>query len=238
MNGWSTKQTAALAIVTVALLAGLVVERVRNRQPAPAAEFALERIPETGAKAPPGAAVGTAEREEAGGGQPPARLVVHVAGAVARPGVVELPRGARVIDAVRAAGGARPSADTDAVNLAAPVEDGEQIMLPEKGQSPSATADRGARTPGAVRNTQHRASAAPAGERPAKLTHPGEGTVNINTATEAELQRLPGVGPAMAARIATLRREHGRFAAPEQLLDVSGIGERTLERMKPFVRVR
>jgi len=238
VNGWNVKQTAALAAVTIALLAGLVVERVRQGASRPVAEFALQRgaaatssIPATAPSSP-----GQPAGPEAAGA--PSRLVVHVAGAVHRPGVVELPPGARAIDAVRAAGGVLPDADTDAVNLAAKVEDGEQLLLPRKGQSPPSPAIVGGRRDQAPPNAPHGRGEVSAGERPQKLTHPGEGTVNINTASEAELQRLPGVGPAMASRILAFRREYGRFAAPEQLMDVSGIGERTFERMKPFVRVR
>jgi competence protein ComEA len=166
-----------------------------------------------------------------GSDSPGARIVVHVTGAVARSGVYQLPPGSRTVDAVEAAGGAAPGANTDALNMAAPVADGDQVVVPRRaavsvGAPPS-------RSPEA-----YAASNAASGSQSAKLTTPGEGTVNINTASSDELQRLPGIGPAMAARILTHRKAIGRFTAVEQLMDVGGIGEKKLGHMKPFVRLR
>lgn len=184
----------------------------------------------------PGAdrAVMSAERAP----KPPREAVVHVAGAVRQPGIYRLPPDARANDALKAAGGPRPDALLDAINLAARVEDGTQLYVPARKEQ---------RT-GAVSAASPVYAARPAAKSPAfnaraassggKLTTPGEGTVNLNTAGTEELQRLPGVGPATAARILEFRKENGPFTAPEQLMDVSGIGEVRFERMRPFVRVR
>ncbi|MDO7867211.1 ComEA family DNA-binding protein [Nocardioides jiangxiensis] len=143
-----------------------------------------------------------------------AQVVVHVAGKVRHPGIVVLDAGARVVDAVRAAGGARPGVDLAGVNLARLLVDGEQILV---GTGAPATAA----APGAV---------AGAGEG-------APGMVNINTATESELEELPGVGPVTAAAIVAFRQEHGAFTSVDQLLDVSGIGEATLAQIAPHASV-
>ncbi len=157
---------------------------------------------------------------------PGSAVVVHVAGAVRAPGVYTLPAGSRSVDALRAAGGPAPDADQDALNLAALVADGDQIVVPRRQRpEPSAASDSPAASGSSRSPTK-------------KLEDPGEGSVNINTASADELQRLPGIGPAMAARILTYRKEIGRFTSVEQLLDVSGIGEKKLAQMKPFVRIR
>ncbi len=153
-------------------------------------------------------------------------ITVHVSGAVHAAGVYALPPGSRAVDAIMAAGGLSNDADQDSLNLAAPVADGDHIVVPGLGPpeaGPSGTA---------------RPSAGNSRSAPDKLKSPGDGTVNINSASATELQRLPGIGPAMAARIIEYRKEIGRFTAVEQLLDVSGIGEKKLARMKPFVRIR
>ncbi len=132
-------------------------------------------------------------------------LVVHVVGMVAIPGLVAVPAGARVADAVIAAGGMLPGASTGAINLASPVVDGQQIVI---------------------------GSAAAAG--PVSGEEP---RVAINEATVDELESLPGVGPVLAARIAAYRQEHGPFRDVEDLLAVTGIGERMLASLRDLVRV-
>jgi competence protein ComEA len=136
-----------------------------------------------------------------------AGLTVHVAGAVADPGLVEVPQGARVADAVAAAGGTLRTADVAALNLAAPVRDGEQIHVPE-----------------------HIAAGEPGGRT-------DDGRVRINTADAAELEELPGVGPVLAGRIVAFREQAGPFATVEDLLDVPGIGEATLAGLRDVVVV-
>jgi competence protein ComEA len=149
----------------------------------------------------PAAAAGT------GGGQ----VIVHVAGAVERPGVYRLRRGERVDDAVRRAGGPARRADLSAVNLAAVVEDGRQVLVPTRAPAGNAA---GATAPGAA---------------PAK--------VNLNTATPEQLDTLAGVGPATAAKILAFREQHGGFGSVEELGDVPGIGEVRLEALRDLVTV-
>ncbi len=142
----------------------------------------------------------------------PMVVLVDVAGWVRRPGVYEFHEGDRVIDAIEAAGGARPGAMLEALNLATPLVDGSQVLLPRAAPS-------GASSPGAV---------AP----------PGVSTmININTASATELEALPGVGEVIAQRIVDYRTQNGPFTSVDGLLDVSGIGEATLEEMRDLVTV-
>lgn len=138
-----------------------------------------------------------------------ARLVVHVAGAVANPGVLDLPPGARVADAVEAAGGAVADADLSALNLARTVEDGERILVPAVGVG---------------------AGGSPAASVPAGRT--ADGRIDVNTADAATLEDLPGVGPVLAERIVAHREASGRFTALEDLLEVSGIGPAVLSGLR------
>lgn len=146
---------------------------------------------------------------------PPGPVVVHVAGAVVTPGVHALPAGARVIDAVDAAGGLRPDADAVRVNLAAEVVDGSQIYVPAVGEIDTPV---------------------PVGDAVAASGEAG-GPVNLNTADVAQLETLPGVGPATAAAIVDHRERNGPFGAVEGLLEVRGIGEAKLAQMRDMVRV-
>ena len=144
-----------------------------------------------------------------------ARLVLHVHGAVVEPGIVELPAGSRVVDAIAAARGPTDDADLGGVNLARVVVDGEQLYVPRIGEVPP---------PGAGAS-----SGAGAGT--------GSGLVNINTADAAALETLPGIGPALAGRIIAWRDANGGFRAVDELLAVSGIGEKTLEGFRDQVTV-
>ena len=140
-------------------------------------------------------------------------LFVHILGAVNRPGLYELRDGARAVDAVAAAGGFGADADQSQLNLARFVSDGEQIVVPVVGEAPVAGPDTGAP-----------ASPGSAGAK-----------VNINTADAATLETLPRVGPAMSARIIAWRETNGRFTAVEDLMSVTGIGEKTFEGFKDLV---
>ena len=137
----------------------------------------------------------------------PVEVVVYVCGAVRRPGVVKLLAGARVADAIELAGGATPDAELGAVNLAAKVGDGQQIIVPERGSGTAGTAT----------------AAATAGS-PAAAAGQG-GLVNINTASLEELDTLDGVGPSTAQKIIDYRTANGGFTSVEQIKEVPGIGD-------------
>lgn len=173
--------------------------------------------------------------------QPPAAgstLHVHVTGEVARPGVVSLEPGARVVDAVEAAGGLTDAAVTESVNLAAPVTDGQQVLVPDTETAPvpapGAPAPGAAAAPGAA--VPPGVSGAPPGTGAPEGAAPG-GTLNLNTATAAELETLPRVGPVLAGRIVEFRQQHGGFAAVADLDAVPGIGPALMESLGPLVSV-
>lgn len=166
---------------------------------------------------------------------------VHVAGAVKKPGVYTLPGWSRVIDALKKAGGAAANADLDAINLADPIRDGEQIRIPVKGQPETLPAHQPTPAPAPVPPTvggrgmgryPFATGAATSGR--AKKATPAS-PVNINTAGIEQLQTLPGVGPATAERIVQFRQEHGPFLKPEDLMNVKGIGEKKFARLQPMI---
>ncbi|MDT3331473.1 ComEA family DNA-binding protein [Microbacterium aquilitoris] len=141
----------------------------------------------------------------------PASVYVHVSGQVREPGLYRLDQGARVVDAVAAAGGFSEKASRDGVNLARPVSDGEQLLIPGEGEE----------------GTDAGASAAPE----------GDGRVNLNTADVAALDTLPRIGPSIAQRILDWREENGRFTSVDDLMAVPGIGEKMLESLRDLVTV-
>jgi competence protein ComEA len=180
----------ALAYVAVLLVALLLAGRLafREEPPAPAqvAPAALRAQP-----------------------APVRRLLVHVVGAVQTPGLYRLDDGSRVDDAISAAGGPKPKADLGAVNLAAPVADGQQVIVP--------TRRRGTAAPGAASSGT------------------GAGPVHLNTATLEQLDTLPGVGPVTAQQILDYRDEHGAFSSVDELDAVPGIGPTRLAELKKLV---
>ena len=146
------------------------------------------------------------------------QVLVHAAGAVRHPGLHSLPSGSRVADLIEAAGGVDDTVDIDRINLAAPVSDGERVWLPRRGEPV-----------------------------PAQLTSPSDVSgdaadesrpLDLNTATQQQLDELPGVGPATAAAILAERKSRGRFASVEDLLDVRGIGTAKLEEIRSLVTTR
>ena len=155
---------------------------------------------------------GTASAPASASPSPEVVVLVDVAGWVRRPGVYEFTEGARVIDAIDAAGGARSGALLEALNLAAPLTDGTQILVPREGQVGVAPAPV---TGGAVAG----------------------GLVNVNSAIATELEELPGIGEVIAQRIIDYRTENGPFATVDELLDVSGIGDAILESIRELVTV-
>ncbi|NBE99354.1 ComEA family DNA-binding protein [Nonomuraea sp. KC401] len=138
------------------------------------------------------------------------KVTVHVAGKIRKPGVYLLPAGARVTDAVSAAGGVSRRASLDSLNLARRLVDGEQIVV----GAPPGTAAQGS-----------------------PVTGPAADVIDLNTATPDQLEQLPGVGEVLAARIAEFRTTHGAFTSIDQLREVSGIGPRKFDEIKPKVRV-
>lgn len=143
--------------------------------------------------------------------RPGGRIVVDVVGRVIHRGIVVLPAGSRVVDAVRAAGGLRPGVNRTSVNFARVLTDGEQLLVGVGG-----------------------APAAPAGGAPSSAASPTT-LVNINTADQATLETLPGIGPVTATAILQWRDEHGSFSSVDELLEVDGIGEATLADIAPLV---
>lgn len=189
-------------LVVIAVVAGFLwyragVDGAGGAPPPRAAVPASQASPPTSAPAAvdPGGADGADDHDE---------IVVHVAGAVAEPGVVELPRGSRVTDAIEAAGGGVPEADLDRLNLAARLVDGQRVLVQKVGEPPA----------------------------PAEPTTPGDdpaaaGPLNLNTATVEQLDdALPGIGPTLAAAIVSEREERGGFRSVNELRDVRGIGEK------------
>jgi competence protein ComEA len=144
------------------------------------------------------------------------KLVVHVVGAVRRPGLYRLREGSRIADAVARAGGATPKADLALVNLAAPLSDGVQVVLPRRLPAAGPAGAGGAATssgaPGAL-----------------------QGPVHLNTATLEELDALPGVGPVTAQKILDYRQENGGFASVDELDAVPGIGPARMEQLREAV---
>lgn len=164
----------------------------------------------------------------------PARIAVYVAGEVVRPGVYDLPPGSRTEAAVRAAGGMRSTADAVAINLAARVEDGEEIAVPARGEAGEvvrARSVRGRRGAGRGRHRRRHGSAQRASRK-----DPGE-PVDLNTADAVTLETLPGVGPALAERIVEFREANGPFASLDDVLDVAGTSPRLVEELAPDVLV-
>ncbi len=156
----------------------------------------------------------------------PAPVVVHVAGAVAAPGVYQLPPGSRAVNAIDAAGGPAPDAALDGLNLAAPVVDGQRVYVPVIGELDPATVYNGP-------------TAADSGglEGASPTDGAAQPPVDLNRAMSAELETLPGVGPATAAAIIDDRQRNGPFATVDDLDRVSGIGPSTLARLRDLVTV-
>lgn len=180
------------------------------------ARFVVRAGTPAGAPAPP--IVGSAE-DPTGAGSVPAgaspapstRLVVYVVGAVRRPGLYRVPQGSRVADAVARAGGVTRKADPAALNLAAPVADGEQVLVPARLPRAVAAA-QGAPTPGVP-----------------------VGPIQLSSATAEQLDSLPGIGPATAQKILDYRAEHGAFRSVDELDEVPGIGPTRVEQLRGLV---
>ncbi|MFJ6459881.1 helix-hairpin-helix domain-containing protein [Streptomyces sp. NPDC091387] len=223
--GLEPKALAALAVVLVAaaVFAAMHFWSARPegvRAPDPVSEAGHAPVPRAGADpVADGAAV-----PQPSPGPPPAaaggtagQIVVDVSGKVRRPGIHRLPSGARVTDALRAAGGVRPGVDLDGLNRARVLVDGEQILV---GAPPGAVATGGTDGGGA-------GPTAPGGTT---------GPVSLNSATAEQLETLPGVGPVLAQHIVDYRTQHGGFRSVDELREVTGIGDRRFADLQPLVR--
>jgi len=231
-GGWIAKVRAdpgragAVALAAIAAIAVLVaIFTLMRDQPAPVRS----------AKLPPVEAVSSSTRGPSPGAttKPDQPVVVSVVGLVHTPGLVTLAPGARIADALKAAGGATDGADTVGLNMARQVDDGEQIVVgiaPVKGQPPvlGSSATSGTAAPGPPGTGSH----------PGRPDKPGRpAAVNLNTATVQQLDALPGVGPVTAAAIVAWRDANGKFTSVDQLAEVDGIGPGRLEKLRPLVRV-
>lgn len=197
------RRTAGVAVLALALVGGAVALRAAGAPSQP-----VVTVPEPLASA---TSTPTTGADPASGGDLAPVVWVHVVGRVAAPGLVSLPAGSRVAEAVAAAGGALPDADLAAVNLAAEVVDGAQVHVPAPGEAATAAA-------------------------PAAGTEDAPDTVDVNAADAGELESLPGIGPVLAERIVTWREEHGPFADVDALQDVPGIGPAVLGQLRSRVR--
>lgn len=197
---------AVIAVVVLSLVISVTVVWAKPHEPPESGEAVGFSTQE------PGLASNPDSNQGPGASEPP-DVVVHVVGEVNDPGIVTLEPGARVLDAIEAAGGARETAALEALNLARIVSDGEQIDVFNQ-----ARADEEPANPGISTDNGTQASPGP--------------KVSLNSADEVQLQVLPGVGPALAARIIDWRTTNGPFSTIEQLTNVSGIGEKTFEKMR------
>ena len=243
---WAVSWRAVLGASLVLLLLGAGVAALAAVE-APGSPVP-ERVVATAAAGPAPAAAGdgagaldVAEGPGAGGTtvEPPAvgeaaQLVVHVVGQVELPGVVRVPSGSRVGDALEAAGGATATADLARVNLARALVDGEQLVVPRPGevlvQAPGPVLPPG---PGAGGASGPTGAAGAAGGGPATEAQ----ALDLNTADLADLDALPGIGPVLAQRILEWRTDHGRFTDVDELGEVTGIGEKVLDKLRAQVRV-
>ncbi len=179
------------------------------------------------------------------------KYYVHVAGAVKRPSLYLLSPGSRVMQAIKAAGGPTAKADLDSVNLAEKVKDGEKVYVPVKvAAAPmlappgndlghqSVVPDAAPPAPASALPKAAKSTKTAAAGKPAKLSSPSQGQVNINTASAEQLQRLPGIGPAMAARIIAYRQQSGGFKQLEDLQEVGGIGPKKYAKMAPLIKLK
>ncbi len=222
---------ARVVIASVLLIAATLagVGYLVGRARAPLSPSGAVSAP--GASAASGATAGNASPTTASdppASSPTSTVVVHVAGAVVRPGVVTLALGARVVDAIDAAGGARRDADPNALDLAAKVVDGTRVYVPKVGERVAPLTGTG--------SGGTDATGASGGDGSSDAGDPGaSGPVNLNSATEAQLEALPGIGPSLAKGIIDERTRLGGFRSVDDLKRVRGIGERRFADLRPLV---
>lgn len=220
----------ALLVVCLACLLGSGWVLLKGRQSSPPPILFAAPPPAEEAHAAQAAAALPKQRK---------RLYVDVAGAVQRPSLYLLPPDSRVMQAVLAAGGPTAAADMDAVNLAQPVTDGEKVFVPKRGAAPALTPMLSDAMPAASVKASLRPPAAKStqsgGSRSGKISSASGEQVGLNTATLEQLERLPDVGPSMAARILAYRQQAGGFGKVEDLTLVTGIGPKKFAKIAPFV---
>jgi competence protein ComEA len=202
--------------------------------------IAVRFIASQGAGAPsPSISMAAPAAPHGGGGARPRAAAarpaiwVDVVGAVREPGLYALPAGARVAAALEKAGGVRGRADRAAVNLAAKLADGQQIVVPERGRGGPLGAAQG--TASAVGGSAG-AAASSAGPGAAGSPLTSGATISLSSATQAQLEQLDGIGPALAGRIIQYREQHGGFRSIDQLQEVSGIGDKRFQALKGTIQ--
>ncbi len=171
----------------------------------------------------------------------PRSITIHIAGAVEHPGVYTVRSDSRLDEAIKAAGGFSAGADRSSFNLAARVADGEKITIPSSSDYYETAGPPSGKTPLSEisaspqpDNTANPSSRRTSSSTPSKLRS-GATAININTASSTQLQRIPGIGPALAGRIIAYRTAHGPFPDPSRIVDVSGIGQKKYQHMRPYI---
>ncbi len=169
----------------------------------------------------------------------PETICIHVVGMVFKPGVYDMKPGSRIKDAIKQAGGSKPNADLESINLAEKLEDGVQIYIAKKGEIPKPTVST---VTGGSRSYESKSAKSSNSKSEktrepgiVKLRKPSDGKVCINTAGLNELQKLPGIGPSTAQKILDYRLQNGRFNSIDELDEVKGIGPSKLSKIRPFV---
>ncbi len=218
VRDWRTDaRLGVVVLVVVAVMAGVVWYRIGvggagAGEPASTFRAATTTVVSAANPADPPSTTATGS---------PATIAVHVAGAVTHPGVVDLHAGARVIDAIEAVGGALADGDLDRLNLAARVTDGQRVYVAKAGQA----------DPGVIGDTGG------AGGTGAGGTAAPGAKVNLNTASQAQLEELPGIGPTYAQSIIAERQRRGGFTSVNDLRSVRGIGDKRFAELAPLVTV-
>ena len=157
------------------------------------------------------------------------KIVVHITGAVNKEGIVELQEGARIADAIEKAGGAKENADIKNINLATILEDGMKVHIPTVEETQANNEN--------INVENNASSQINTGTKEATSNTKTQGKININTATQGELDTLPGIGPSTAAKIIEYRKENGKFKNIEEIKEVSGIGDAKYEKIKDLIGI-
>lgn len=234
---WHSKTFLSWAGISAAVMALGGLTLAQKLRPAPPIVFEAVSPPIASGKtlAPP-----LAEKTVAAP-VPNPEVVVHVAGAVKNPGVFHLPLDSRAQDAIQRAGGALPQGDLEQINLAAKCVDGSQLYVPVKGSAPKPVVAEpyqgGTLAPPtySAKSSGPRSGSTKSGVRGGGAKSPAE-VVSLSAASTEQLQTIPGIGPSTAEKIIAYRSEHGKFQTVDDLLNVSGIGAKRLEKMRKWLK--